>query len=288
MATPIDNNAYYRELHQQLVRELDRMDDTHDTDALTSFRKKIQLIYLSITHLKEKVLTTPFSKPEEEIHFMKKLLPDLLSMIIYYSEKVDLECIRVITNEKLRLEFINRKLNRVELFFLDNAEFIRYYHSGNDNVDEYYFLRAHAGKHQPALSFSEWPDPRFFTIFTLHVATLLAYSKLEEDIHQMKMNHPSVSHFSIRHRTPLEWTDSKSGLVELIYCLKERGAFNNGKADIKTISEHFAKIFSIDLGNTSSAFQKIIFRKTNRTRYLDDLKNSLLARIEQIETDQMK
>jgi hypothetical protein len=78
----------------------------------------------------------------------------------------------------------------------------------------------------------------------------------------------------------LKWTYSKIGLTELIYALKELGVFNNGKADLKSIAQCFEHMFSIDLGNISSAFQEILERKKGYTNITDRLREVFLKKID--------
>jgi hypothetical protein len=80
--------------------------------------------------------------------------------------------------------------------------------------------------------------------------------------------------------TRLKWTYSKVGLVELIYSLRELGAFNDGKADLKTIKECFEYMFNVDLGNITSSFQEILERKKGYTNITDKLREMFLKKID--------
>lgn len=81
-------------------------------------------------------------------------------------------------------------------------------------------------------------------------------------------------------KTNYTWTDSKIALVELIYALHSSRSINNGKVEIKELVELFEKLFNIDLEEYSRTFIDIRMRKTGRTKYLDNLKQSLLKRME--------
>ena len=84
------------------------------------------------------------------------------------------------------------------------------------------------------------------------------------------------------------WTLSKITLIELIYALKEIGAFNNGKTELSLIQEYFERIFGISLGNISRSFQEILYRKKGQTLFLDQLKECLVKRIGEIEEGNAK
>jgi hypothetical protein len=85
----------------------------------------------------------------------------------------------------------------------------------------------------------------------------------------------------------LVWTASKQGLVELGYSLKAGGAFNNGQADLNMIFQYLQTVLSVQLGNVSSRFQKILYRSTGHTQYLDELKESLEHMINNLEDERL-
>jgi len=125
-------------------------------------------------------------------------------------------------------------------------------------------------------------DPSYFTVYSLKIARILAYTHIEQDIRHIFLGR-EVETAPLPGEIKLEWTDSKAGLIELIYSLKEQGAFNNGKANLKTITRYFENIFSVRLGNSSSAFQEILSRKSGYTNYIDKLKDKLESKIDRIE-----
>lgn len=76
------------------------------------------------------------------------------------------------------------------------------------------------------------------------------------------------------------WTGSKVALVELLYALHTEGVFNNGTSDLKDIAEYFENIFNIDLGQYHRAFLEIRMRKSDQTKFLNSLKETLIKRME--------
>ncbi len=77
----------------------------------------------------------------------------------------------------------------------------------------------------------------------------------------------------------LSWTSSKTDLIELIYALQSNGSVNSGTAEIKEMASGCEQIFNLDLGNYYHTFEEIRSRKSNRTKFLDHLKESLEKRI---------
>ena len=56
---------------------------------------------------------------------------------------------------------------------------------------------------------------------------------------------------------------------------------NNGTSDIKETAEYFEKIFNIDLGDYYRTFLEIRMRKTNKTKFLNSLTDSLIKKMEE-------
>lgn len=83
----------------------------------------------------------------------------------------------------------------------------------------------------------------------------------------------------------LQWTESKTSLVELIYALHSTNALNNGNADIKEIAAICEVILNIELGDYYGCFKQIKMRKTGQTKFLDTLTEVLQKRIDESEAD---
>jgi hypothetical protein len=81
----------------------------------------------------------------------------------------------------------------------------------------------------------------------------------------------------------LQWTSTKTALTELIYALHYNKVINNGNTDIKEIATVLQKVFHFDLGNFYKIFSEIKSRKTDRTKFLDNLSNGLLVKMENSE-----
>ncbi|RUT79057.1 hypothetical protein DLK05_05665 [Ancylomarina longa] len=79
----------------------------------------------------------------------------------------------------------------------------------------------------------------------------------------------------------LNWTESKAALVELIYALHSSHSINEGRVDIKTIAELFESMFSIELGDVYHTFSEVRNRKIEQTKFIDLLKDSLLAKMKE-------
>ena len=79
----------------------------------------------------------------------------------------------------------------------------------------------------------------------------------------------------------LKWTESKTALVELIYSLHSSNSINEGRVEIKRMTQMFEFVFDIDLGDVYHTFTEIRNRKIEQTKFIDLLKDSLLNRMKE-------
>jgi hypothetical protein len=111
------------------------------------------------------------------------------------------------------------------------------------------------------------------------MANDLVQCYIEDQLHsvnkQLLMKEPFVDQ--------LNWTGSKVALIELIYALYHQSVFDNGNADIKTIAQAFEITFNIDLGDFYHTFMELKSRKVNQTKFLDNLRETLIRKMDEQE-----
>ncbi|MFV0331541.1 MAG: RteC domain-containing protein [Dysgonomonas sp.] len=78
----------------------------------------------------------------------------------------------------------------------------------------------------------------------------------------------------------LKWTGKVVDLVELSYSLVEAGCVNNGNINIKDFIYLLSTFFNFEIKDCFNVYREIRKRKFNRTTFLDELKNSLLSRMD--------
>ena len=81
----------------------------------------------------------------------------------------------------------------------------------------------------------------------------------------------------------LSWTGNKADLIEIIYALQTIGVFNKGEASIKEIATVFEKVFHIELGDYYRTFVEIRSRKINQVKFIENLKETLLKRMQYLD-----
>jgi hypothetical protein len=105
---------------------------------------------------------------------------------------------------------------------------------------------------------------------------------MENLLHSQKSKEKENEHFPDEKLPPINWTASKTDLIELIYGLHASKAFNNGKTTLKAITQYFESTLGLTLGNTSLRFQEILRRKDS-VAFLDQIRASLESYISRID-----
>lgn len=238
----------------------------------------INIILEGFEKLKNAFTVATLSK-EQEIDFFKNSKPALTSLIIYFNEIFIIENDKPVATEKTIRKYYNTQLKKREHFFLDNAEFYKYYRNGNNYLDNKYFLRNQEDSNFVLDSFYFQIDKSFATSHDYKVAQIIANEKLQKYITE-KINHSSTK-IEVNQNKVLKWTASKAGIIELIYALHAEGVFNYGACDIREIVQVFGKAFDIDVGQFHRTFNEITNRKSERTKFLNALKEKLNHRMNQ-------
>jgi hypothetical protein len=185
--------------------------------------------------------------------------------------------------------FTLKQFDDLKEYFDNNIDFYKYCRSQRTDLDKQYFLR-----YQPDVEmyfdchyFER--DRKFSTGFDLKVATILANDMLSNYLNAelVKEDLPNNHQFdnSNIQKVKAKWTGSKVALVELIYAFNTSKCINNGKSDLKRMTSYVENLFDIDLGDVYRTFIEIRNRKGNRVQCLDDLRNKLIARMDEVDND---
>jgi len=272
-------------LSQKLLSELQqRLDIIHseNNEPLEYAENGIKASITVLEKLKTKFISHQFQDKADEIEFFRNCKPQLASKLIYYNEIYTIVSNKPIGSKKAIRNYYKSELDKLELFFNENLDFYRYYRTGNQALDNKYFLR---GKHDVRLtldSFYFQADQRFSTSHDYKVAKILANDAikvfLEQEIQMIQQPNDTID--SGTNKKGQVWTGSKVALVELIYALHAEGVFGNGTADLKEVVNTFESAFKIDLGQFNRVFLEIRARKSDKTRFLNALTEKLIWRME--------
>lgn len=269
-------NDYCNEIIEKLNEDILELTG-ENANSLILYEKAINLVLKQIKRIKDFVLDQGFKDLKEEIHFFKELKPRILSKLIYYNSIYKIETKKPCIGEKIIESYLNEELCKLKKFFDNNLEFYKYYRTNSTYLDYKYFVR---GKHDIKLSLDTFyfeADHNFSTSHDYKVAKIIANDLiqvyLEDQLHSTLYRDKSLE------PPKLNWTGSKTALIELIYALHSQGVFDNGNVDIKVISKIFESAFNVNLGDFYHTFMELKSRKINRTKFLDNLRDSLIRKM---------
>jgi hypothetical protein len=251
----------------------------------------VQSIELAIKHsvLALERLKTFFIKyrrlnKNDEIEFFRDIKPRFTSKLIYYNKIYTIETNKPFGSQKTMFKYYKAELHKLKVFFEKNHEFYRYYRTGNNCLDHKYFIREKYDLKLLLDSVYFQADHRFTTSHDFKVARLLANSEikvfLEAQIEKLGRKTLKIQSPYQQSKGP-KWTGSKVELIELIYALHTEGVFNNGNSGLKEVTTFFEAAFNIDLGQFNRVFLEIRNRKSERTKFLNTLKNKLIIRMDE-------
>ena len=275
-------NPKYSILLNNLNEQLNFIDLEID-DQIKKCEQAITVILKSINELKKAATKTNFKSKSEEIQFFKDVKPLFTSKLIYFNLVYRIEMKKPNGGNKILKKYYNNELLKLKAFFDNELEFYQYYRSGSTYLDYKYFLRGEFDIKLALDSYYFESDMLFATSHDFKVATILANDLIElylENQLLMLENNENSEKSQRKPNVKLTWTGSKVALIELIYALHTEGVFNNGAADLKDIAEYFEHTFEIDLGQYRRVFLEIRARKSDRTKFLTTLNDSLQKRME--------
>lgn len=241
----------------------------------------ISLIIKCLAEIKDYVLKTEFKNTEEEIHFFKYQKPAIVSKLIFYNTIYKIEAKKPYGGSKLIRKYLNGELRKLKRYFDNNLEFYKYYRTNSSFLDDKLFVR---GKYDVKLSLDTCyflSDQSFSTSHDYKVAKIIANDLIQVYLEDQlnSFNHHQVSKQSSD--VALNWTGSKTSMIELIYALHHQGVFDNGNSDIRIIAKYFENTFNVDLGNFYHTYLELRNRKVNRTKFLDALRDDLIKKMDE-------
>jgi hypothetical protein len=182
--------------------------------------------------------------------------------------------------------YLIHELEKLTLYFNSHLEFYRYYRMNSTFLDDKLFVRGREDFHLHLDNLMIYIDPDFSTSQDYMVAKIMAndrlevYLKTELNALSIKANNPNWGQLGMLGNTSLQWTDSKTALVELIYAIYACGSINNGHCEIRELTAFFEQIFNVRLTDIYRTYLEIKIRSTP-TKYIDNLKTALLRKMEE-------
>jgi len=274
-----------KQIHEQLLLYLETDEESNQPD-IHLYNEHLLMITEVIESLKQKLPCYTFDCDASEIVFFKTVLPKIISLFIYYTEKCGIENSELIGTRKSRAEYLTRLIKKIEDFSTQNAEFYDYCSLGKSNFDCYYFLRNSPLNREATILFGSVVDPQFCPVFSIKVAMISAYRTLDEELSEPRGEKKLLGSGSVAVPNGLRWTGSKRSLIELIYPLQKY--VNNGQASIKEIVQGFQHLFNTDLNNYPRIYQEVLGRKKGETLFLNQLMNDMNERSVENEKERLR
>jgi hypothetical protein len=246
-------------------------------DVLMRTSQIISRIGSIVVELKAYVLKYKFKSTNEEVEFFKSIKPIFMSQLLFHKRLFKINLFESFNDADARISFYRRQLKVLQSFMTKHEGFYHYALSNSVHLDAIYFSRDNITK--PSIMH----DDRFTTGFDVRLSKILSNELIKDyifdAIQKMKSHHARTLESS----NGLNWTGSKTDLIELVYALQASGVFNKSSADVKQIATYFENVFNVTLGNYYRTFQEIRIRKTGQINFISQLKDVLLRRIQEKE-----
>jgi len=278
MAMKLFSESLMAELEQQL-----KQIHLQTQNPIDYAEHAIKCNILVLEQLKNYFIKYKRLNKKDEIEFFRNIKPKFVAKLIYYNEIYALETQKPLGSLKTIDKYYKAELLKLKIYFKQNKDFYRYYRTTNDYLDKKYFIRATYDLKLMHDSLYFQIDHRFSTSHDYKVARILANDALkiflEEQIANLDQKKTKASPTSSWDKAT-RWTGSKVDLIELIYALHTQDVFNNGTLSLKEVIGFFETAFHTDLGQFNRVFLEIRNRKSDRTKFLNTLKNKLIVRME--------
>lgn len=166
-------NTLIRTILHELEENINKI--SHDYDnPIEMCDKAIEAVVYHLKQLKVYVLANQFETQEEEIKFFKHTKPKFTSKLIYFKKVRKLETNKPLGSEKKQRKYLDKELNKLNVFFSENVDFYNYYRLGSDFFDNKYFIRGEVEVSYNLETFYHEMDHRFATTHDFKAATILA------------------------------------------------------------------------------------------------------------------
>ncbi|MGJ5641505.1 RteC domain-containing protein [Formosa sp. S-31] len=248
--------------------------NTGKTNSLKNLNEGILLCNNALYHLKSIVDRRGFKSIEEEIYFFKRIKVEPLSVLVYLSEVRSCQLLMPKVGRNNKLAYLKKRIGRINKFFNRNWDFVHYMDQELCYLDKQYFTRSYQVFPLYALPESLYLDPNYFTSHDMLWARIKGMNQFVSYIKNLMrdielQDKSSLSNASL-HKS-LQWTSSKTALIELIYALHESQVINNGTDDLKALAQIFEQLFELPLDNIYKTYSEIKARKGIRARFLEEL-----------------
>ena len=267
---------------RKLNEEINKL-NVKELNSCSYCKLMIGLYLKSLNELKVLVIKEGFSCEEDEIHFFKFIKPQVASNLIYFHSRLRIDLEKPIYKD-FQKEYFLEVLTEINNYLKLNKELVRYYRNKSSNLDDLFFLRKNCSLFELEENAIVFLDNNFSTLHDHTISKIIAYEYLinwiESGFNNSSQNEVMEKPVKYQNEKQIFWSGSKVALVELIYALYYSRMINNGKVGIKDIIKFFENGLHVELSDYYHTFLDVKNRKINRTKFLDQLKQSLIEKMD--------
>ena len=252
--------------------------------CIKKLKNQIKLTKELLDKLRVHVRNHQFKEQKEEIYFFKHIKPSVCADLIYFKSQLKYQLSKPNTINSLSKNYLKNQLKKLESKKRKNLNFYKYYKQENTFLDNVYFLRENKQLDLFSADLSIHIDSEFYTSHDTLAAEVIAYDLLtnfyKKEINKLKAITAGKFNNSQNIKSPINWTASKTDLIELIYALKISGAVNTGHINTKELVTFFSSMFNIEVTNVYKTYSEIKNRNTERSKFLNKLLHDFESKLE--------
>ena len=271
-------NSFFKKckrLETSLGKKLEQISFDQKNNPIDLYERSLMEIDSAIRAIKVDVSLYQFSTVADEVYFFKEIKPVFISQFIYFSKLLSIEAAKPNAGELSLKEYFECELELLKNFYENHTDFYEYYRRKATYLDQKYFVRNQFDLKTKIEAGLYDYDEKFATSHDHLISQIMANDRLEKYLLKSIAEINVYVYEKITDKSPLQWSASKSALVELLYALHNTRSFNGGNIEFSEIIKFTEKSLNINLGNFYKTLHEIKSRKTNPTKFLQLLSDHL-------------
>ena len=271
-------NSFFKKckrLETNLGKKLEQISFDQKNNPIDLYERSLMEIDAAIRAIKLDVSSYQFSTVADEVYFFKEIKPVFISQFIYFSKLLSIEAAKPNAGELSLKEYYECELELLKNFYENHTDFYEYYRRKATYLDQKYFVRNQFDLKTKIEAGLYDYDEKFATSHDHLISQIMANDRLEKYLLRSIAEINVYVYEKITDKSPLQWSASKSALVELLYALHNTRSFNGGNIEFSEIIKFTEKSLNINLGNFYKTLHEIKSRKTNPTKFLQLLSDHL-------------
>lgn len=241
----------------------------------------IRLCNNTLSQFHNRIEKEDLESAEAEIDFFRNIKPIPMSYLIYFTEVRSCEINIPKTGTRHKIRFLEKEVKKINKFFSQNNDFVNYMEQSHNYLDHQFFTRNNLDNFPFAPTINYYQYPEFSTSHDMLWAKVQSMYRfihyIREGLQRLQRGNKNI--YAERQPKLLLWSGTKTSLVELIYAIHANGDLNNGAVELRRVTSAFEDFFNIKLDNFYKTYSEMKSRKGSRSKYLDDLRTHLEAKM---------